>query len=362
MTKKIKIYRMVGIVLAIFFIIAASVVGVFINQPSFGRKPSGARLERMMKSPHYRDGQFLNLTERPQFTSDKSKISSILEFLFRKQDGLRPDTPINAIKTDLSTLNRDEDLFIWFGHSSYFLQLDGKRFLVDPVFCQASPVSFFNKPFKGTDIYKPEDMPDIDYLVITHDHWDHLDYETVMRLKEKTKKILCPLGVGEYFEYWGFDKSKLVELDWNESAMLEEGFRANCLTTHHFSGRGLSPNGTLWGSYMLQTPSQTIYIGGDGGYGTHFAEIGKRFPEIDFAFLENGQYNEDWKYIHLMPDDLIKASQDLNAKQVIAVHNSKYALAKHRWDEPQQNVARAVRDFSLPMTAPTIGKIMYLNK
>lgn len=361
MTKKIKIYRMVGIVLAIFLLILASTIVVFINQPSFGRKPSGERLERMTRSSHYRDGQFHNLTETPQFTADKSKISSMLEFLFRKQDGLRPDKPINAIKTDLSTLNRDEDLFIWFGHSSYFLQLDGKRFLVDPVFCQASPVSFFNKPFKGTDIYKPEDMPEIDYLVITHDHWDHLDYETVMRLKNKVKKIVCPLGVGEHFEYWGFDKNKLVELDWNENAVLEEGFTADCLTTHHFSGRGLSPNSTLWGSYMLQTPSKTIYIGGDGGYGTHFADINQRFPNIDIAFLENGQYNKDWKNIHLMPDDLIKASQDLNAKQVIAVHNSKYALAKHPWDEPQKNVARAVRDFSFNMTAPTIGKVVHLQ-
>lgn len=345
----------------IFIAVVAVAVVLFINQPSFGRKPSGERLERMKKSPHFRDGKFHNLTETPQFTSDKGKISGIIEFLFRKNEGLRPEKPINALKTDLTKLNREDDLFVWFGHSSYLLQSGGKRFLVDPVFCEAAPVSFVNKPFEGSDIYKPEDMPEIDYLVITHDHWDHLDYKTIVRLKDKVKRIICPLGVGEHFEYWGFDKTQLIELDWNENALFEEGFRADCLTTHHFSGRGLSPNSTLWASYMLQTPTDTIYIGGDGGYGAHFADIAKRFPKIDLAIIENGQYDKDWKYIHLMPDDLIKAAQDLNAAQTLTVHNSKYALAKHRWDEPQQNVARAVRDYSINMVAPTIGKIIYLK-
>lgn len=353
---------MFWIVLAAIFLIITVIVILFINQPSFGKKPSGERLERMKQSSNYRDGQFHNMTETPQFTSDKGKIKGLIDFLFRKQDGLRPKAPIQAIKTDLSKLNRDEDLYIWFGHSSYFIQIDGKRFLVDPVFFDAAPVSFVNKPFKGTAIYKPEDMPEIDYLVITHDHWDHLDYKTVVKLKDKTAHVLCPLGVGEHFEYWGFDKNKFVELDWNENATLDEGFRVDCLTTHHFSGRGFSPNNTLWASYMLQTPSQTIYIGGDGGYGTHFADISRRFPEIDLAFVEDGQYDKDWRYIHLLPDDLIKASQDLNAKQIVAVHNSKYALAKHPWDAPRKNVERAVREFSINMVAPTIGKVVFLNK
>ena len=135
---------------------------------------------------------------------------------------------------------RDRELMVWFGHSSYLLQLSGKRILVDPVFCIASPVSFINKPFKGTNIYTPEDMPDIDYLVITHDHWDHLDYRTVTRLRNRIRKIICPLGVGEHFEYWGFDKENMVELDWKETALLDEGFIIHALPARHFSAASMT--------------------------------------------------------------------------------------------------------------------------
>src|SRR5699024_5550636 len=120
-----------------------------------------------------------------------------------------------------------------FGHSSYLIQTGGKRILVDPVFCMASPVSFVNKPFKGTELYTPDDMPDIDYLVISHDHWDHLDYNTVKKLQNRIGTVICPLGVGEHFEYWGFDKERIIELDWNENARLAPGFVMHCLPARH---------------------------------------------------------------------------------------------------------------------------------
>ena len=207
------------IVLAVIGIICTSVF-IFINQPSFGSLPQGARLERIKRSPHYRDGQFNNLHPTQMMTSDEGRFGAMLSFLFRKTENLRPENEVPVIKTDLHKLGRDENVLIWFGHSSYFIQVDGKRFLVDPVFCMASPVSFVNKPFKGTDVYKPEDMPDIDYMVISHDHWDHLDYRTVKSLKDRVGKVICGLGVGEHFEYWGYDKDRLVELDWYEDAVL----------------------------------------------------------------------------------------------------------------------------------------------
>ncbi len=190
-----------GIIVGIIGILCISVFA-FINQPSFGRLPQGARLERIKRSPHYHDGQFNNLHPTQMMTSDEGRFGAMLSFLFRKTENLRPENAVPVIKTDLHKLKRDENVLIWFGHSSYFIQIDGKRFLVDPVFCMASPVSFVNKPFKGTDVYKPEDMPDIDYLVITHDHWDHLDYRTVKSLKDRVGKVICGLGVGEHFEYW----------------------------------------------------------------------------------------------------------------------------------------------------------------
>ena len=219
-------------------ILAAAIAGLIIlNLPAFGRLPRGSRLERILQSPNYRDGQFRNLEASPMMTGDKSRLSGILEFLFRKKEGLRPDAAVPALKTDLRALDRDSNLLVWFGHSSYLLQAEGRRVLVDPVFRAAAPFSFLNRPFKGTDIYRPGDMPDVDLLVITHDHWDHLDYRTVTELKSRIGKVVCPLGVGEHFEYWGFEPEKIIELDWHETAALGDGFAVHCLPSRHFSGR-----------------------------------------------------------------------------------------------------------------------------
>ena len=229
-------------------------------------------------------------------TGEKNRWQVMWDFIFGDRKNLRPQDSIPVIHTDLKRLPKEQNLMVWFGHSSYMIQIDGKRILVDPVFCKASPVSFINKPFSGTDIYRPEDMPEIDLLIITHDHWDHLDYETVTALQEKVAKVVCPLGIGEDFEYWGYDSDKLIELDWSEHTILDN-IDVHCLPARHFSGRGLASNKTLWASYMIESPSTTIFIGGDGGYGPHFKEIGESFTNIDWAILENGQYNNDWKNV-----------------------------------------------------------------
>ena len=358
--KKKKRYRMLWIILSVIVLISISVI-IFINQPQFGKTPRGERMERIKKSPNYRDGKFQNLSETKQITSDKGIVVSMTDFLFGKKENLRPDNDLPVIKTNLLNLDRNQDILVWFGHSSCFIQIDGKRILIDPVFYDASPVSFYNRPFKGTNIYKPDDIPEIDYLVISHDHWDHLDYKTVMAIKDRTGKIICGLGVGEHFEHWKFDKSKIVELDWNESADLGNGFTVYCLPARHFSGRGLSPNQTLWASYLFQTPSKKIYIGGDGGYDTHFADIGKQFPEIDLAILENGQYDKDWRYIHLLPEELSKVAKDLGAKKIFTVHNSKFALGKHSWKAPLENISKDAEKDSLTLITPEIGEIVYLK-
>ena len=351
----------VGIIVGI--VAVAVIVGfVFVNQPSFGRAPQGERLERIKKSPHYKDGEFRNLHSTMMMTSQKGRLGAFWGFLFKQETDLRPEKEIPVIKTDLSTISKDENVLVWFGHSSYLIQTGGKRILVDPVFCMASPVSFVNKPFKGTELYTPDDMPDIDYLVISHDHWDHLDYNTVKKLKDRIGAVICPLGVGEHFEYWGFDKERLIELDWNEDANLAPGFMIHCLPARHFSGRRLTANQSLWASFLLEAPSQKIYIGGDGGYDTHYAEIGNRFPGIDLAILENGQYNEEWSLIHLMPQYMAQTARDLKAKRVLTVHHSKYALAKHRWDEPLKNAEEMKNKDSLNVLIPEIGEVVALEK
>jgi L-ascorbate metabolism protein UlaG (beta-lactamase superfamily) len=347
------------------FLLTVAVIAItftLANCASFGRTPRGQRLERIKKSPNYRDGAFQNITPIQMSTSDRPKIINLISFLFRGAEGLRPQSELPSVKTDLKQLNRDEDILVWLGHSSLFIQTDGKRFLIDPVFIKAAPIASFNKAFRGTDIYKPEDMPDIDYLIITHDHWDHLDYDTVVTLMDKTGKIICGLGVGEHFEYWGFEKDLIIELDWNESSPPDNGFTLHCLPARHFSGRGLfSGNTTLWASYMLQTPSRNIYISGDSGYDTHFADIGRQFEEINLAIVENGQYNNDWKDIHLIPEDLVKAAKDLHARKLLTVHNSKYSMSTHSWNEPLENISRASETESLNLITPMIGQPVYLN-
>lgn len=363
MTPQIKkrLKRTMIIILSILGILTIITV-IFLNQANFGRTPTGERKERVNNSPNYRDGKFQNLSETPQLTGDKGYAAIMYDFLFGDYKRVTPIGEIPSVKTDLLNLDRTKDVLVWFGHSSYFIQVGGKRILADPVLDGvASPVSFLNKPFKGSDAYKTKDIPDIDYLFISHDHWDHLDYESVMALKDRVGKIICALGVGEHFEKWGFDKDKIVELDWNEEASLGEGFVSYCLPARHFSGRGLSPNQSLWASFLLQTPSMKIYLGGDSGYDTHFERIGKRFGGIDLAILENGQYGSGWKYIHMMPNQVVQAAKDLNAKALLPVHSSKFKLANHPWDEPLIQVTETAEKENQRILTPMIGEVVNLK-
>ena len=351
-----KKHRTMWTALLIGLILIFSVI-LFVNCSNFGRLPRGERLEQVNNSPNYRDGKFQNIHKTQQFTSDKSYPAAIIDFLFRKKDRLRPKSELPVIKTDLWKLDKSTDLLVWFGHSSYLLQTDTIRILVDPVLSGAgSPVPFFNKPFKGTDVYKPEDIPEIDYLIISHDHWDHLDYKTVKILKDRVGMLICGLGVGEHFERWGYDSNRILELDWNENKSLGEELKVYCLPARHFSGRGFSPNQSLWASFLIETPSRKIYIGGDGGYDTHFSDIGRQFGEIDLAILENGQYDEQWKYIHLLPEQIMQAFRDLNAKRLFAVHHSKFALGNHPWDEPLKNISMFAERDSINLILPMIGE------
>ena len=162
------------------------------------------------------------LAHTPMLSEGVGYYTVLKEFLFDKKDRVKPVDLIPSRKTDLLNLDPGKDVLVWFGHSSYFMQIDGKKILVDPVFSgAASPVSFNIKAFKGTDIYTTDDIPEIDFLFISHDHWDHLDYETVLKLKPKIKKIICALGIGAHLERWGFAKNIISEKNWNEKSIWE---------------------------------------------------------------------------------------------------------------------------------------------
>ena len=335
---------------------------VYMRQDKFGQTPREARLERMKKSPHFKDGKFHNIHHTPELTEGNTMLSVTIDFLFNKAPRRRPVDVIPSIKTDIKNISVSEDVLIWFGHSSYYMQLDGKRFLVDPVFSgNASPIPGTNTSFKGTDIYTVDDLPDIDYLIISHDHYDHVDYETLGKLKEKTRQVICGLGVGSHFEYWGYPQDIIHEKDWNETIALDSGFTIYTTTARHFSGRGFSRNNTLWMSYVLETPSMKVYIGGDSGYDTHYAEIGKKYGPIDIAVVENGQYDLKWKYIHNLPEEVLQAAVDLKARRMFPVHSSKFLMANHPWDEPLSKVTELNRRYNVPLITPIIGEIVYVK-
>ena len=204
---------MIILITAILSILVIAVY-LFMKQPQFGKVASGDRLEIIKRSPHYKRGQFLNISNTPALSEGVSYYSVLKEFFFGKSKRGIPGSSLPSKMVDLSAIPLDKDVLIWFGHSSYYMQLDGKKILVDPVFSgSASPVKFTTTSFKGSDVYTTDAIPEIDYLFITHDHWDHLDYETVTKLKPKIKKVITGLGVGEHLEYWGFDKNKVVEKD-----------------------------------------------------------------------------------------------------------------------------------------------------
>lgn len=335
---------------------------IFLQQPQFGKAPTGTRLERIKSSPNYKNGRFQNLENTPDLAEGANMASVLWSFMVDKTPRQVPIDHIPHVQTDLHALDPQTDALIWFGHSSYLLQVSGKRLLVDPVFNgNASPVSFTTKSFPGTSNYHAEDMPQIDYLIITHDHWDHLDYNTVKKLKPKVTRVICPLGVGAHLEYWGYAPSKITELDWHEIADLESGFTIRATPSRHFSGRGLKRNGTLWTSFVLNTPSQQVFIGGDSGYGKHFADIGKQYGPFDLAVLEDGQYNPAWIYIHMLPEQVLQAAKDLNARSVFPAHNSKFSLAMHAWDDPLVRITEANKEADLPLLTPQIGQVVFLH-
>lgn len=352
------------LVLSSVVLLLAATILIYMQQPKFGKAPNGKRLELLKKSLNFKNGIFQNIHFTPYKTEGYSMTGIAYDFIFTKFPRTQPSDSIPSIKTDLKKLPITENILVWFGHSSYYIQLNGKRFLIDPVFSgNASPIPNSNKSFKGTDIYSADDMPEIDYLLISHDHYDHLDYETILKLKPKIKYIVCGLGVGSHFEHWKFDTSKIIEKDWNEKIVVDDNITLHTATARHFSGRGFTRNNTLWLSFILQTPDFKIYLGGDSGYDTHFKEIGEKFDGFDLAILENGQYNKAWHEIHMLPEEVLKATQDLKAKRLFPVHSSKFKLAFHPWDEPLTLLSKYNENkYHLPLVTPKIGEIVYLDE
>ena len=336
----------------------------YVNRPEFGRLPTGARLEKILASPHYFKDHFECLTPVQVMSEEpgekENRIAATLKFLFGDKKGLVPPMPMPTVKTSLHSLKGD--CAIWMGHSTIYLQLAGRKILIDPVFSSyASPIFFVNRAFEGSNVYSAADFPPIDILAITHDHWDHLDYPSIIELKPKIKSVLCPLGVGEYFEQWGFDADKIIEEDCDSVIDFGRGLTAHILPSQHFSGRMLTQNPTEWCAFAFVTPARKIFCSGDGGYSNHFRDIGKKFGGFDLAFMENGQYNRAWHAIHLLPDETAQASEDIHAAKVVPIHAGKFALARHEWNAPYKDLLAYSTDRNYELLTPRIGELINFN-
>lgn len=326
-----------------------------------GKLPSGKHLEQLKRSPNYKNGAFQNLSPTPMKEEGVSYWKMMREF-FKKHPDTAPSKKLPFVKTDLHSLNAAAPVIVWFGHSSYLLRIEGKNFLVDPVFSgNAAPVSFMVKAFPGSNEYKAEDMPVIDYLILTHDHYDHLDFKTIRKLKNKVGKIYCSLGISSHLKHWGVDVNKITEMDWWQSKQINDTMQLTAAPARHFSGRGLKRGQTLWSSFILKTASHTIYLGGDSGYDSHFKEIGNKFGPFDIAILESGQYNKMWPLIHMMPEETVQAAVDLRAKKLLPVHWGKFRLGMHPWNEPVQRVLAKAKELNMPVFTPQIGEPLILD-
>ena len=344
-------------ILIFFLIILFGISFAYMHLPKFGSLPDIISNKKIMKSPNFKNGSFQNQNPIPLMASKKSMYQAWSDFLFKTYPNTKPTHPIPSVKTNIKDIDKNKNILIWLGHSSYYIQIYGIKFLIDPIFSShASPLPFMIKSFDGTNSYSVADFPEIDYLIITHDHWDHLDYQTLKDMKPRIKQVITTLGVGSHLRLWGFDNSKITEMDWYDEKQIIEG-SVICLPARHFSGRTLKRNKTLWGSFLLNLNGFKIYIDGDSGYDKHYEKAGRRFGKIDLALLEAGQYNIDWKYIHKNPKEVIQAAKNLKARNIITGHNSKFNLAKHQWNEPLEEIHKMAISEPFNHLTPKIGEI-----
>jgi L-ascorbate metabolism protein UlaG (beta-lactamase superfamily) len=339
----------------IFVIVIVLLVVSILNLPVFGKKPAGQRLARIKRLPLYHDGAIQNQSPTPTLPPDVSFWKMFWTVIKGNPNG-SPKLDLPHHKPDFNF--SDTFKLTWFGHSSYLIQVDGKNILVDPVFSERpSPFQFIGtKRFGGTNFVSPSDFPMLDVILITHDHYDHLDYAAILELKDKTKCFVTSLGVGAHLEHWGVEADKIVELVWDEQISVCPELSFTALPARHFSGREFKRNQTLWSSFVLRTLKYNLYLGGDSGYDEHFTTIGEQYGPFDLAILECGQYNEMWPLIHLFPEQTVDAAINLNAKRLLPVHWGKYKLALHHWDDSIKRVSIAATAKKMELATPMLGE------
>lgn len=351
--------------LIVFFILSSTGFLYFKYNPQFGGKITAELKKRYALSPNWKNNQFENLEETGMDIS-LTTIPSLIKNQLQDRHLRAPKKPIPVENFDSSQFNHDSETpkFIWFGHSALLLQLDGKNFLIDPMLGpDASPVGpIRTRRFSEGTLDLIDKLPRIDALLMTHDHYDHIDYESIIRLKDKVKTYYVALGIARHFESWGIPAEQIVELDWWDQVDFS-GVEITFTPSRHFSGRGLTDRAKgLWGGWFFKGKEHKIYWSGDGGYGRHFSEVKNRLGTCDWFFIECGQYNERWHQIHNYPEEAVQACLDVNAGLSIPVHWGGFALAMHPWKEPIERYSKEAHEKKVKFCTPKIGQLVEFNQ
>lgn len=307
--------------------------------------------------------KFVNLSGKTEPKLGFSETVKIAKEVFLNSDSRIPKGKLPEKKPSMAEFLRPSAAvkFIWLGHSTLLLNINQKILLIDPVFSDnASPSSLLIKRFQAPAL-NLEDLPPIDAIIISHNHYDHLDKDTILYFKEKQTRFILPLGVGEDLRDWGIPVNRMVELDWFTSYD-EFGITFIATPAEHFSGRGLfDKNKSLWASWVIKHNEQKIFYSGDSGYGPHFKKIGDKYGPFDLAFIENGHYNERWPEVHMQPEDSLQAFLDLNAEIFVPVHWGMFDLALHHWAEPAERTYAIAKAWDIPLLTPELGQIVDLD-
>ncbi|MFT4727373.1 MAG: L-ascorbate metabolism protein UlaG (beta-lactamase superfamily) [Granulosicoccus sp.] len=337
---------------------AVAVIASLYLAPTFGAKPSGDTLSKIEKSKQSHKGIFVNSVETVLSTRSPGDSMDLSTYIFPAKDK-NPTMPLPSVKFDKAQFKSGD--FVWFGHSTLMFHSNTLTIMSDPVFNRASPIPIGGKPFAMQASPRIDLLPKIDVVIISHDHYDHLDHLAIAELALRVNLFLVPLGIQDHLLRWGVSAANIVELDWYETHTIADTV-FTLTPARHFSGRGVSNrNSTLWGSWVIQSPGTSVFYGGDSGYFDGFKTIGDQFGPFDIAFIENGAYDKQWSQIHMQPEEAVQAAMDVNAKVFFPIHWGKFDLAKHPWKEPIERVVQIAEEKNMPIAASVIGKIFRLE-
>jgi L-ascorbate metabolism protein UlaG (beta-lactamase superfamily) len=328
-----------------------------VGMPALGAAPAGERLQRMAASPHFAGGKAKNLVERPMAAEGTSMLGTGARWITEHHQA-KPDVPVPTLSPDPEELRADSQRLraTWLGHSTVLIEVDGHLLLTDPVWAQrAAPVEWAGP----SRFYQPplplEALPELDAVLISHDHYDHLDHRTVVTLAERGLPFFVPLGVGAHLESWGVPLEQIHELDWWEGVELG-GLRLVCTPSHHFSGRGpLDRDATLWSSWAILGPRHRVWFGGDTGPLEAADLIAERYGPFDLTMLEIGAWDVGWSNIHLGPDAAVALHRQVGGRAFMPIHHGTFDLALHDWDQPAVRVQELSEEHGVELLLPLPG-------